>query len=84
MFFILFFLSSFLFSIIAINLITFLFVTTSAENDGGAHVDYIMEQIASQGISADANYVMNALNFLHNEGCIYTTIDELHFAYAED
>jgi len=55
--------------------------TMGASQDGGVHVDQITAGISSQGFtSAD---VMNAVNYLSNEGHIYSTIDELHFQYAE-
>lgn len=56
-------------------------LTISASNDGGVHVDQIAAGISSQGFSSDD--VMNAVNYLSNEGHIYSTIDELHFQYAE-
>ncbi|KAL9189778.1 hypothetical protein ACHAXT_009453 [Thalassiosira profunda] len=52
-----------------------------AGNDAGANVNDVINQISSQGHSADG--IKQAINHLSNEGHIYSTIDENHFMYAE-
>ncbi|XP_019858654.1 PREDICTED: replication protein A 32 kDa subunit-B-like isoform X2 [Amphimedon queenslandica] len=57
-------------------------VIGNTKGDHGLHVNDIISSVKTQGFS-DAS-IKTALDFLSNEGHVYSTIDEQHFKSTED
>ncbi|KAI0709247.1 hypothetical protein C8Q76DRAFT_742641 [Earliella scabrosa] len=59
------------------------FMRSQPPNEEGIHVAAIARHVASVGSAGDAHGISAALDRLMDDGLVYTTIDESHFAVSE-